>query len=370
MKIRRLAVAALTAAVFLSAEGLAVSDEVVMPAEGAAPKSEEPFVYTIVPHDTLWDISQRFLKNPFKWPKIWKLNPYIKNPDLIYPGNVVKILPDGTIVVIGEKKVDVEKLPVVPIEPGAGKTVVLEPAPEAPKPSAKAQVPTMASDALQRTGFISKEELDASGAVVESKEQRIYMAAGDTIYVSLKNPGDAKPGDRFTVLRVGPVVRHPVTGKRLGNTYDTLGSATVTGSKDGVLEAKVDNSYKEIEAGDRLVPYSKPVDEIEITKSDTDATGYIVSSLEGRENLGAGDIAYIDIGSKNGVKEGNVMRVFRKNKKVPDPMKGYKSIQLPPVELGTLVVFRAGEKTSSCVVVDSLQTILKGDSVSTLRQQN
>jgi len=365
MKIKRFAVAAITAAVFLSAGGRALADEVVVPQEGVAAGGEESFVYTIVRHDTLWDISKRFLKNPLKWPKIWKINPYIKNPDLIYPGNVVKILPDGSLVIIG-KKVDVDKLPVVSIAPDGEKTQVLEPEPEPKAPEPKAPVPTMASDAMQRTGFISKEELDASGAVVASKEKRIYMAEGDRIFLSLKDAGGANVGDRFTIFRIGPVVRHPVTNKKIGNLYDTLGYATVTGN-DSVVEAKIDNSYKEIEAGDRLMPYASPVKEIEITKTEAEASGVIVSSLEGRENLGAGDIAYIDIGSSNGVKDGNVMRIFRKDKKVADPMNKRHKIQLPPIELGTLIVFKAGEKTSSCVVLNSVQTIVKGDLVSTLQ---
>lgn len=366
MKIRRLAVAALAAVLFLSARGSAFSDEVVMPPQdnGGAPKSEEPFIYTIVPHDTLWDISEKFLKNPFKWPKIWKLNPYIKNPDLIYPGNVVKILPDGTIVI--GKKVDLEKLPVVPVEPGAERTVVLEPAAGAVAPAPKAPVPTMASDAIERTGFISREELELSGAIMESKEDRLYSSEGDRIYVSFKNAEDVKTGDRFTVFRVGPAIKHPVTKRDLGYTYDILGHLTVT-EKGSVVEARIDDSYKEIETGDKLRPYVEPVREVEITESGSEASGYIVASLEGRENLGAGDIAYIDLGSSSGVKEGNVMRIFRRDKKVTDPMNG-KTVELPPVELGTLVVVKAGEKTSSCVVVDSLKTIVRGDSVSTLRK--
>ncbi|HAR46587.1 MAG TPA: hypothetical protein DCS05_10605, partial [Nitrospiraceae bacterium] len=50
-------------------------------------------IYIIVKGDTLWDISNSFLKDPFLWPLIWKVNPYITNPDLIYPGNKL-VIPD------------------------------------------------------------------------------------------------------------------------------------------------------------------------------------------------------------------------------------------------------------------------------------
>ncbi len=47
--------------------------------------------YTVNRGDTLWDISNKELKDSFLWPKVWKENPEVRNPDRIYPGQKIRI---------------------------------------------------------------------------------------------------------------------------------------------------------------------------------------------------------------------------------------------------------------------------------------
>lgn len=376
MNLKRLAIGALLGAFFLSSPPFTHSDEVkVPPADEKTGKSEEAFTYTIVPHDTLWDISKRFLKNPFKWPRIWSINPYIKNPDLIYPGNVVKIRPDGTFEVVGKKEAAVErlpvetgKLPVVSLEPP--KAVVLEPEAKEvkkealPVPAPLQKAPSISSYSMARKGFIEEKALTAGGAIIGSKEEHILIPSGDTVFISFKDRSEVKAGARYAIFLEGPEIIHPVTKVRLGKIVDILGSIRITGTGD-VIEGRIETSYKEISAGARLAAYKEPVTEVEITKPEAQVTGFIVASLEGKENLASGDIVYIDLGAKTGLKKGNTMRIYRKSGNVPDPLDNTHMITLPPVELGALIVLDADENTSSCVVVKSLRSISMGDEVST-----
>ena len=49
--------------------------------------ASEKQIYTIRSGDTMWDICKIVLDNPWYWPKLWSINQYILNPNLIYPGN-------------------------------------------------------------------------------------------------------------------------------------------------------------------------------------------------------------------------------------------------------------------------------------------
>ncbi|MBN1308553.1 MAG: LysM peptidoglycan-binding domain-containing protein [Chitinispirillaceae bacterium] len=53
--------------------------------------SDQDGTYIIKPGDTLWDLAFQFLGDPFQWQRLWEVNRYIANPDLIYPGNQLQI---------------------------------------------------------------------------------------------------------------------------------------------------------------------------------------------------------------------------------------------------------------------------------------
>src|ERR1700754_4117743 len=69
----------------LSAQGLAATTSADL-------QPNAPDRYTVVPGDALWGIATRFLRDPWRWPELWRMNSsQLRNPHRIYPGDVLAL---------------------------------------------------------------------------------------------------------------------------------------------------------------------------------------------------------------------------------------------------------------------------------------
>ena len=62
------------------------------------PPPAGPDAYIIQKGDTLWDLSEQWLGDPFLWPQIWDENRYILDSHWIYPGDPLVIPGRPTVV--------------------------------------------------------------------------------------------------------------------------------------------------------------------------------------------------------------------------------------------------------------------------------
>ena len=215
----------------------------------AQEKKEEEGVYTVKKGDTLWDISDRFLKDPFQWPKLWERNPYITNPHWIYPGNPVNLSP-GEPQKAAEEKAEVPKEVAKKEEPLPEVKEVKEVKPVESKPPFYPEG--------REGGFIGELDYRGVGTVIASLEGKGLSATDDLVYVAFKTKEPVMIGDKFTIYTPSEVfVRDPSTGKRIGRKYVVSGNIEIIDQYGNYHTAKIKDCFWAVQRGDVVGPYLK-----------------------------------------------------------------------------------------------------------------
>lgn len=271
--------------------------------ETAFSQAQEYKEYTVKKGDTLWEIANKEIVDPFLWPKIWKENPRIKNPDLLYPGQKIRI----PLYLIQK---EVPPKPVEKAMPSPETKPKEEPKAEKIKPVEKKYLVDM--DTLISSGYISS-SLEYKGTVIGSPTGRSVLNKDDFAYIETVNP--ANTGDKFYILRSAGKVFHPETGDFMGYLIEVMGIAEVVEKRTDIVKARITQSFQEVTVGDLLDNFYEiePAFETDNPKSPNIA-GYIVATRQRRTANGQMDIVYIDKGSKDGLSAGDVLRTILANK--------------------------------------------------------
>ncbi|GBD39911.1 hypothetical protein HRbin37_02197 [bacterium HR37] len=313
-------------------------------------KSETPepkngvTVYVVRPGDSLWNISKRFFKNPLLWPRLWSFNPFIDDPNLIYPGEVLSLKPR------------VPKLPVVKIKPGVEEVSIKEVVEPPP--------PVFFYSRGGHEGFISPDEWEHMGTIISSEPPKILLGEGDTVYVNIGYEDGVGTGDRFTVFRTSKAVLHPLSGRRVGYKVAILGEIEIVEVKGKHLSsARIISAFREITRGARIRPSEPFIKEVVLKKGKQRLYGSIIETLNNVELSGRGDIVYIDVGEEDNVVPGNTFSVYKLPRMAFDPDRGG-GITIPGAFVGRVVVLNVQRETSTAIVLESSRQIERGDTVS------
>lgn len=297
---------------------------------------DEVNVYVADGGDTLWDIADRFFQDPWYWPVLWSFNPHITNPNWIFPGDRVYLVPP--------------KPQAAPVREGFTVTE-----------SRYSAGPQVERALGRRVGFISDDDLKGSGRISNSREEKVLLSETDEAYIRFDTVRRIREGDLFLVFRVEGKVKHPVTRKKMGYKIRYLGVSKVTSTETKLNKAVVLTSFEEIERDDRVAPFAPVQRSVPPVRNASDLQATVVTTFDDVENLGEYHYAIVDRGSRDGVMAGNRFLVREKGDGVDEfNPKPKKRKDFPKETLGEIIVIEAYEKTSLGLVTYANREITLG----------
>ena len=351
---------------------------------------DAPDTYTVVRGDTLWGISGRFLKQPWRWPEVWRLNrDQIRNPHLIYPGQVIMLDRSGPYLTIGRRIGGDQRLsPQVYHE-------ALD--------TAISSIPLRDIEAfLTRPLVIDEAMLAGAGTIVATEEQRVFMGTGDTVFAKDVHVG----GGTLEVFRKAEPLVDPFTKELLAYEAQYLGNARVVAAGEppppevsmilpsgqwrhpselepgeepwlpegaanrdrvryGGVPATLEiiTAIEEIGSGDRVLASERPRVFSHVPRApDADIDGRLIGIYRGVEVTGRHNVVTLNVGAREGVETGHVLALYRNRGDVIYKEDGVRErFDLPQNRYGLIFVFRVFDRVAYGLVMDSDGPVRIGD---------
>ena len=237
----------------------------------AAQEATPPRTHTVVRGDNLWDLSQKYLGNPFLWPEIYRLNrDVVEDPHWIYPGEVLRLPGDQTVVAetppVSPTPGQEEVAPPTPVDPAS--TTVFRRTQRAPLTQEQLATggvvgvtvpPTVRAGEVIAAPFVDREggprgfgRILKSGdiaGIAEASDRGLFQAY-DRLFIDPPVGQVAAEGERYLAYRLGPVLEDQ------GQVVIPTGVIEITrAARSGVAAvAKVVRAFNDFAVTDRLIP--------------------------------------------------------------------------------------------------------------------
>jgi LysM domain len=334
-------------------------------------RPDAPDTYVVQKGDTLWGISTKFMRQPWRWPEIWRFNKNdIRNPHLIYPGNVVRLDRAGPTLALDRDRLQ----PRVRSDSLAGEAIPTIPY-------------SVIEPFLSQPLVIERGGLDKAPQIVAFQEGHYNVGAGSRAYVT--GMGDTKEL-AWQVFRPGSALIDPETKETLGYEAIFLGNARLLRTGDPST-VHIVTSKREIGEGDRLAISPQPqIFSFAPRAPENPVRGQIVSVYDGRtdartdyyksgtsgnymrlDETGTLSVVSINRGTKHGLEPGHVLAIYRSFTVERDRSTGPfymgekrpKPVPLPEERYGLMMVFRVFENISYALTLGVERPVAVGDVV-------
>jgi hypothetical protein len=345
--------------------------------------ADAPDRYTVKQGDTLWDISKVFLRDAWFWPEIWYLNPQVKNPHLIFPGDTLVLTsvdgkPQVTVAERGPEGQAAEEQPLTdeatPTSRGGGVRL----SPRVRSEPLSAAVQTIPYDAIaafvSRPTFLTKKEAKSGPYLVGSRDLHTMGGEGDEMYA--RGIQDSAEGIKYNIIHVDEEMRDPENGKLVGYRGIFVGQGTVVGQAGDPTKLKLGATNREALHGDRLVPEDLTIPLDFQPRAPADDIKGTVMGVGGVAIVGQYQSVAINRGTKHGIQPGHVLAILQRGEEVRDIYKhgvgvsdktqstlkwGGSKVKLPDERIGVVMVYKSYEQVSYALIMEATHPVRVGD---------
>ncbi|MGL4931871.1 MAG: LysM peptidoglycan-binding domain-containing protein [Aeromonas sp.] len=341
-------------------------------AEQLTLKAGYPQSYVVQKGDTLWDVSGKYLTEPWLWPRLWNINPQIANPHLIYPGDVLH-------------------LSWVNGQPRLGKAMqggkqLVRMSPKNRYENKANPIPTLPISEigpfLQTDHILADNQLQHSlPYLLGSDQKHIAMLEGETLYVQ----GSLTPGQLYGIYHPGMVYKDRKTGEQLGQEAIFAGVVRAVARLDGDrTEVALIRNQREVLQGDKVMPLptQESMPAMFLPKAAPAITpGYIIDLPSKARGGGKFDVVLINKGSRDLLSAGDVLDVRRPgaalvsnkgNVQYKEQSSVYNKVfhssnnkvPLPSEAIARVMLFKVYDKLSYGLIMQSSDMVVSGYQVS------
>jgi len=318
-----------------------------------------PQTHTVRKGDTLWDLAQFYLKDPFLWPGIYRLNTdVVEDPHWIYPGEVLRIAPNDNVAAVpADNGADAptmdtppppQPVDTTPMLGGDDSTETLARGPQQPslaetesenraplfqrsRARTVAEILKAYTDQPYRplrpsefysSGFLTENQRLPYGRVlgpvtpqqIKASNSRANALPYTTVALAAPRGASYEVGDTLLVVQLGEEI------DPYGHIVRPTGLAQVTESVDGHFLATIVAIYGPIRNGQRVLPvesFSPGAGTRAVPIADG-VRGSLLGGLGRQELKEPQMVVFIDKGREDGVARGDLFEVRRRPQRLSD----------------------------------------------------
>jgi len=313
---------------------------------------DAPDSYTVVRGDTLWGISGRFLQEPWRWPEVWQMNEdEIKNPHLIYPGQIIVLDRSGPYLRLGKRIGDSN--PDSPVGSDRLQPRIYQ----TPVDEAISTIPLKAiAPFLTRPLVVDGKLLQGAATIVATETNRVYLAQGDTVFAKDVDENI----DKWMIFRPSKPLVDPASRQVLGYEALYLGSAKVREYTNPVT-FEILEAVEEIGVGDKMLPAEGELIFSYAPRAPREPIdAQMISIYRGVSETGKLSVIVVSAGGLNGLEPGHVVAMFRNRGTATH--EGQTHV-LPEKRYGSALIFRVFDRVSYALIMDTDGQATIGDAI-------